>query len=89
MGPGEGILYCDVDTQDVIIPKLIHDFAGHYNRPDIFTVAINAEERRLARVVTSDDVKLVGGGPNPAPSIPDERSAYYLEAPKVVGDGSS
>jgi nitrilase len=89
MGPGEGILYCDVDTQDVIIPKLIHDFAGHYNRPDIFTVAINAEERRLARVVTSDDVKLVGRGPNPAPSIPDERSAYYLEAPKVVGDGSS
>lgn len=47
MQPGEGILYCDVDLQDVIIPKLIHDVAGHYNRPDIFQVAIASEERQL------------------------------------------
>jgi aliphatic nitrilase len=40
MGPGEGILYCDVDCEDVLIPKLMHDFAGHYNRPDLFQVAI-------------------------------------------------
>lgn len=92
MGPGEGILYCDVDTQDVIIPKLIHDFAGHYNRPDIFTVAIHDEERRLTRTVSYDNergdarafprTKLVG-----API--DESSAYYLEAPRVdTEDGS-
>jgi aliphatic nitrilase len=84
MGPGEGILYCDVDTQDVIIPKLIHDFAGHYNRPDIFSVAITAEERRISRYVSTDESK-----PDAAAQLPqqqtviDDRSAYYLEAPKV------
>lgn len=41
MGPGEGILYADVDLDDVIIPKFVHDFAGHYNRPDIFSVRIS------------------------------------------------
>jgi len=47
LGPGEGILYVDVDTQDVIIPKLIHDFAGHYNRPDVFQVALATDDSRL------------------------------------------
>jgi aliphatic nitrilase len=85
MGPGEGILYCDVDTQDVIIPKLIHDFAGHYNRPDIFSVAIMAEERRLTRTVSSnsfeiaDDIRYERNG---GAATIDERSTYYLERPK-------
>jgi aliphatic nitrilase len=85
MGPGEGILYCDVDTQDVIIPKLIHDFAGHYNRPDIFSVAIAAEERRIFRHVSSDEPKTVGESLQEQPRRPvvDRRSPYYLEAPKV------
>ncbi|MBA4219510.1 carbon-nitrogen hydrolase family protein [Bosea sp. (in: a-proteobacteria)] len=34
--PGEDILYADVSLSDVIIPKFIHDFAGHYNRPELF-----------------------------------------------------
>jgi len=87
MGPGEGILYCDVDTQDVIIPKLIHDFAGHYNRPDIFSVAITAEERRISRYVSADGMKPIDdASKESAPSaILDDRSAYYLEAPKVSG----
>lgn len=34
--PGEGTLYADVQTGDVVIPKFIHDFAGHYNRPELF-----------------------------------------------------
>lgn len=36
MPAGEGILYADVRADDVIIPKFIHDFAGHYNRPELF-----------------------------------------------------
>ena len=40
-GGGEGILYAEVDANDVLIPKLINDFAGHYNRPDVFSVRIN------------------------------------------------
>ena len=45
--PGDGILYCDVDLEDVIVPKVLHDFAGHYNRPDVFAVALAPEERQL------------------------------------------
>ncbi len=33
---GEGLLYADVDPDDLIIPKQVHDFAGHYNRPEVF-----------------------------------------------------
>ncbi|OGA04842.1 MAG: hypothetical protein A3I00_01705 [Betaproteobacteria bacterium RIFCSPLOWO2_02_FULL_64_12] len=55
--PGEGILYCDVNIEDVIIPKLIHDFAGHYNRPDVFSVALASEERELLIHVQS---RLIG-----------------------------
>jgi nitrilase len=57
MKPGEGILYCDVDLQDVIIPKLIHDVAGHYNRPDVFQVAIAPEERQLLIHVSGNLIK--------------------------------
>lgn len=41
MGPGEGILYADVDLNDVLTAKLHHDFAGHYNRFDVFKVTVN------------------------------------------------
>lgn len=45
LGEGEGILYADVDLNDVLIPKLIHDYAGHYNRFDVFSVSVNRTAR--------------------------------------------
>lgn len=66
MGAGEGILYCDVDTQDVIIPKLIHDFAGHYNRPDIFSVSIRGREHQLLSRERQLALESVEYGPSPA-----------------------
>lgn len=35
-GSDDELLVVDIDLEDVIIPKLIIDFAGHYNRPDVF-----------------------------------------------------
>ncbi len=41
MGAEEGILYAECDLELGIQMKLRHDFAGHYNRPDIFQLHIN------------------------------------------------
>jgi aliphatic nitrilase len=42
MGGEEGILYAELDLEDVVQAKLVHDYAGHYNRPDIFTLRVNS-----------------------------------------------
>ncbi|SED91660.1 nitrilase-related carbon-nitrogen hydrolase [Rhodococcus koreensis] len=36
-GSDDELLFADIDLEDVIVPKLILDFAGHYNRPEIFS----------------------------------------------------
>ena len=41
MGPEEGILYADIDLELAVRAKLTHDFAGHYNRPDVFQLHLN------------------------------------------------
>ena len=41
MGPEEGILYADIDLEEGVHEKVAHDFAGHYNRADIFTLLLN------------------------------------------------
>jgi nitrilase len=41
MGAEEGILYAECNLELAIQMKLRHDFAGHYNRPDIFHLQIN------------------------------------------------
>ena len=43
LAAGEGILYADVDLDDLLIPKLITDFGGHYNRFDLFSVKLNVD----------------------------------------------
>lgn len=50
MGAEEGILYADCNLDLGIQMKLRHDFAGHYNRPDIFQVHINRAAPQLYRV---------------------------------------
>lgn len=57
---GEGILYADVDLDDLLIPKLIADFGGHYNRFDLFSVNMNVDPphplKRLRTRFASDEV---------------------------------
>jgi aliphatic nitrilase len=50
MGAEEGILYAECNLDLGIQMKLRHDFAGHYNRPDIFQLHINRAAPQLYRV---------------------------------------
>jgi nitrilase len=54
MGAEEGILYAECDLQLGISMKLRHDFAGHYNRPDIFQLHINRSAPHLYSVHGSE-----------------------------------
>ena len=47
LGPEEGTLYADLDLEIGIKMKLRHDFAGHYNRPDVFQLRLNAAPPHL------------------------------------------
>ncbi len=66
MGAEEGILYADCDLETCVAMKLRHDFAGHYNRPDIFQLHINRTAPQLytvhdeqARSLRSSQARLV------------------------------
>ena len=50
MGPEEGILYAQCNLEVGIGMKLRHDFAGHYNRPDVFQLHVNRSAPKLYRV---------------------------------------
>lgn len=43
----ETILYGEIDLEQSVRTKLRHDFAGHYNRPDMFEVRINRQPADL------------------------------------------
>jgi aliphatic nitrilase len=55
MGAEEGILYADCNIELGVQMKLRHDFAGHYNRPDIFHVQINRSLPKIYTVQTGAD----------------------------------
>ena len=61
MGNEEGVIYADADLEMTIRGRLVHDFGGHYNRPDVFRLTVNRANRPL---VTYDDV--------PRTPLPDE-----------------
>lgn len=47
MGPEEGILYAECDFERSLFMKIRQDFAGHYNRPDIFQLHMNQAAPQL------------------------------------------
>ncbi|MDO7835546.1 carbon-nitrogen hydrolase family protein [Sphingobium sp. HBC34] len=46
---GETILYADIDTDEVIRGKYDFDVAGHYARPDIFSLSVNVAPQRAVK----------------------------------------
>jgi aliphatic nitrilase len=74
MGPEEGILYAECNLDLGIQMKLRHDFAGHYNRPDIFQVHVNRAAPQLYRV-HNDPAALAPPDAQELPSPPRRLSA--------------
>ena len=64
MGAEEGILYAECNLEIGIQMKLRHDFAGHYNRPDIFQLHINRAAPALYHV--HNDRAAISGMPTEA-----------------------
>jgi aliphatic nitrilase len=42
LGGEEGVLYAECDLEECVRQKLMHDMAGHYNRPDVFSLRVSA-----------------------------------------------
>jgi len=61
----EGILYADIDLEDVVQAKLVHDYAGHYNRPDIFTLTVRAGVPSLFERAEAPPAPAPAGPPPP------------------------
>jgi aliphatic nitrilase len=49
-GREEGLLVADIDLEDCVKAKLVHDYSGHYNRPDIFTLTLNTSVPKIFQI---------------------------------------
>jgi len=56
----EGILYAEIDLNNILRIKALLDPVGHYSRPDIFTLNINKDSNPMTKVFNepSNDVKV-------------------------------
>lgn len=77
MGADEGILYAECDLEISVLTKLRHDFAGHYNRADIFQLHINRSAPQIYNVHGTRENPVLaapaqGQLPNVPPAITDD-----------------
>jgi aliphatic nitrilase len=86
MGPEEGILYAECDIEMGIRMKLRHDFAGHYNRPDVFRLEINRSLPKIYTVHGSEETQTLAKAadglrelPEAAPTLPEGGGERLLE----------
>lgn len=76
MAAEEGILYADCDLELGVQMKLRHDFAGHYNRPDIFQLHVNRAAPQLYHVHNAEPE---------APPGSAKAEALAAPAPRLTG----
>lgn len=85
LGAEEAILYADCDLAAGIDMKLRHDFAGHYNRPDIFQLRVNREAPRLYEVHSRDETALPGLRAPGSPPGSERAISAGAELPRLAG----
>jgi aliphatic nitrilase len=87
MGAEEGILYADCNLEIGVLAKLRHDFAGHYNRPDVFQVHVNRAAPHIYTVYGARDSTALPAPdqaqlPGMPPAIPQAAADWRaVEAP--------
>ncbi len=87
MGAEEGILYADCNLEIGVLAKLRHDFAGHYNRPDVFQVHVNRAAPHIYTVYGARDSTALPAPdqeqlPGMPPAIPHAAADWrVVEAP--------
>jgi nitrilase len=82
MGAEEGILYADCNLEIGVLMKLRHDFAGHYNRPDIFQLHINRRAPQIYAVHGAEGPEFLPDGGAATPELPQERLGGLLGSPR-------
>ena len=83
MAAEEGILYADCNLELGVQMKLRHDFAGHYNRPDIFQLHVNRAAPQLYHVHNAEPEALPGSAKAEALAAPAPR----LTGPDLPEEG--
>ncbi|HUY51293.1 MAG TPA: carbon-nitrogen hydrolase family protein [Streptosporangiaceae bacterium] len=79
-GSQERIIYADTDLDLMIRGRLVHDFVGHYNRPDIFHLQVRTRQEPL--------LAFTDGMPS-ADSREIQGTVRYRPASERTGDGKT
>jgi len=89
-GDEEGIIYACADFDACIRGRMVHDFAGHYNRPDIYRLLVNNRPSALVGIAEDDQLRTDDASiPSPHDFL-DEPSSSTLSSQhtKLVADRS-
>jgi aliphatic nitrilase len=88
---GEAIAYADADLNVIVPRKIVHDYAGDYNRFDIFQLVVNVAPggppiRLGAAGLNAGDARLPAGAPTGHTALGDGRR-LLIGGPGGDGDG--
>ena len=82
---GETLVHADVQLDDLVAPKTLQDFGGHYNRFDLFHLEVNAGGYQALSQPHADPLgEAASGEAFPYPASPLESGE---RAPLALGEG--
>lgn len=50
----DGLLFADIDLNETHIPKAVHDYGGHYGRPDLIRLLVDTRRKELVTEADPD-----------------------------------